>query len=140
MRIDSSQAYFFEHENGHVPGMMLLEAGKQAAVYAASGAFPVVTGMYGDFVAGEMRFGRFADLDRTVWMQCRFAALEETRTGYRAAVEISFDQGEREIGRIGGVVSFLDRREAREASAILRYSSDAPASARATGSNSRKLL
>jgi hypothetical protein len=96
--------------------------------------------MYGDLEAGQMRFGRFADLGRTVWMKCRFAALEETRTGYRAAVEISFEQGEREIGRIGGVVSFIDRREALEISAILRHSSEAPPSVRAAGSNSRKPL
>jgi len=140
MLVDPSQAFFFEHENGHVPGMMLLEAGKQAAVYAANSAFPVVSGMYGDLEAGQMRFGRFADLGRTVWMKCRFAALEETRTGYRAAVEISFEQGEREIGRIGGVVSFIDRREALEISAILRHSSEAPPSVRAAGSNSRKPL
>ena len=117
MLVDPRHEFFFEHDNGHVPGMMLLEAGKQAAVYAASSAFPVVTGMYGDFEAGQMRFGRFADLSRTVWMSCRFASLEETRAGYRAAVEIAFEQGEREIGRIGGVVSFLDRREVVEASA-----------------------
>ena len=140
MLVDPRHAFFFEHENGHVPGMMLLEAGKQAAIYAATGAFPVVAGMYGDLVAGEIRFGRFADLERTVWMKCRFAALEETRAGYRASVEISFEQGEREIGRIGGAVSFLDRREVVEASAVLRRMNDAPTSARAAGSHSRKPL
>ena len=73
-------------------------------------------------------------------MNCRFAALEETRGGYRAEVEIAFEQGEREIGRIGGVLSFLDRREVVHASAILRHTSEAPASVRAAGSNSRKPL
>jgi len=140
MLVDPSHAYFFEHENGHVPGMMLLEAGKQAVVYAANDAFPVVAGMYGDLEAGEIRFGRFADLGQTVWMKCRFASLEETRAGYRAAAEIWFEQAGREIGRIGGVVSFLDRREALEACAILRHSNEAPLSARAAGSNSRKPL
>ena len=87
-----------------------------------------------------MRFGRFADLSRTVWMNCRFASLAETRAGYQAAVEIEFEQGEREIGRIGGVLSFLDRREVVQASAILRHSSVAPLSVRAAGSHSRKPL
>jgi hypothetical protein len=140
MLVDPKHAFFFEHENGHVPGMMLLEAGKQAAVYAANAAFPVVAGMYGDLEAGEIRFGRFAALERTVWMTCRFAALEETRTGYHAAVEILFEQGEREIGRVGGVVSFIDRREVLESSAILRGSNQAQLSARAAGSNSRNPL
>jgi len=140
MLVDPRHEFFFEHDNGHVPGMMLLEAGKQAAVYAASSAFPIVTGMYGDFEAGQMRFGRFADLSRTVWMNCRFASLAETRAGYQAAVEIAFEQGEREIGRIAGVLSFLDRREVVQASAILRHSSEAPLSVRAAGSHSRKPL
>ncbi|HET7538528.1 MAG TPA: AfsA-related hotdog domain-containing protein [Polyangiaceae bacterium] len=140
MLVDPNHDFFFEHENGHVPGMMLLEAGKQAAVYAANSAFPVVAGMYGDLAAGEIRFGRFADLGRTVWMKCRFSALEETRAGYRAAVEISFEQAEREIGRIGGVVSFLDRREVLESSALLRRPNEAPPSARAAGSNARTPL
>jgi len=139
MLIDPQHGFFFEHENGHVPGMMLLEAGKQAAVYAANSAFPVVAGMYGDFQAGEMRFGRFADLERTVWMNCRFAALEETRAGYCAAVEISFEQAEREIGRIGGIMSFLDRREVLEASALLQRSNE-PLSVRAAGSHARTPL
>jgi len=140
MLVDPSHAFFFEHDNGHVPGMMLLEAGKQAAVCAASGAFPVVAGMYGDLEAGEIRFGRFADLQRTGWMKCRLAALEETRAGYRAGVEISFEQGERELGHIRGVVSFLDRRDVCETSAFLRRSEGAPASARFAGNHARMPL
>jgi hypothetical protein len=140
MLIDPKHEFFFEHENSHVPGMMLLEGGKQAAVYAANGAFPVLAGMYGDLQAGEMRFGRFADLERTVWMNCRFAALEETRAGYRAAVEISFEQAEREIGRIGGVVSFIDRREVLETSALLGRANELPTGVRAVGSNARTPL
>ena len=118
MHLDPSHPFFFEHENGHVPGMMLLEAGKQAAVHSATQAFPMVSGLYGDLDSGEIRFGRFAELDRTVWMTSSFGALEETRTGYRASVEIAFEQANKEVGRIGGSVAFTDTAEVVQASAI----------------------
>lgn len=126
--VDPEHPYFFEHPNVHVPGMMLLEAGKQAAVYAAQRAFSVLRGTYGDLHSGEIRFGRFADLSAPVWMTCNFVALEETERGYRLPVQIVFEQREREIGRIGGALSFIDAEEAMQASAILqlRRESTAP--------------
>lgn len=119
--VDPKHPYFFEHPNVHIPGMMLLEGGKQAAVYAALRAFPVLKGMYGDLQTGQIRFGRFADIHETVWVTARFVALEETGRGFRLPVEIVFEQREREIGRIGGALSFLDAEEAVQASAILRH-------------------
>jgi hypothetical protein len=139
MRVDTEHPYFFEHPNSHVPGMMLLEAAKQAAVYAAFEAFPVLSGMYGDLHSGEIRFGRFAEPGQTIWMGSTLAALEETRFGYSAAVEVCFEQGEREIGRVGGSLSFIDRREVDRSSAILRGRA-LPASARAASAGARGQL
>jgi len=118
--VNPKHPYFFEHPNVHVPGMMLLEGGKQAAVYAALRAFSVLQGMYGDLQAGQIRFGRFADLKQTVWMTARFVALEETERGCRLPVEILFEQGGREIGRILGTLAFLDADEVVRTSAIIR--------------------
>ena len=118
--VDVAHPYFFEHPNVHVPGMLLLEGGKQAAVHAALCAFPVLKGMYGDLGAGQIRFGRFADLHEPIFMSSHFVALEETERGFRLPVEIVFEQREREIGRIGGALAFLDAEEAVQTSAILR--------------------
>jgi hypothetical protein len=118
--INPKHSYFFEHPNVHVPGMMLLEGGKQAAVYAALRAFSVLQGMYGDLQAGQIRFGRFADLKETVWMTARFVAIEETARGFRLPVEIRFEQAGREIGRITGTLAFLDADEVVRTSALVR--------------------
>jgi hypothetical protein len=118
--VDALHPYFFEHPNAHVPGMLLLEGGKQAAVYAALRAFPVLKGTYGDLHTGQIRFGRFADLHEPIFLSCHCVALEETRSGFRLPVEIVFEQKEREIGRITGALAFLDADDAVQTSAILR--------------------
>jgi len=138
--VDVNHRYFFEHNNGHVPGMMLLEGGKQAAVYAASQTFPVLSGLYGDLHTGEMRFGRLADLKRPIWMRCRFSVLEETRVGFRLPVEILFEQGDLEIGRIGGALAFLDQREVLQTSALLRPLADGPEGSAAEANARREAL
>jgi len=138
--VDPKHGYFFEHSNGHVPGMMLLEGGKQAAVHAARQTFSVLSGLYGDLHSGEMRFGRLADLKRPIWMSCHFVAVEETRNGFRLPVEIVFEQGEVEIGRIRGALSFSDLREVLQTSALLRPLADASDTSGAEADGRREAL
>lgn len=126
---DTAHPYFFEHENSHVPGMMLLEAGKQAAVFSGLRRFPIVGDCYGDLCQGEARFGRFAELNRPTSIACVFGRLSETRDGFLAPVEIEFEQAGRELGHIRGAVAFMDQAEAVALSAIRRAQLDATLSA-----------
>jgi hypothetical protein len=131
MLVDPRHPFFFEHENAHVPGMMLLEAGKQAAVFAAKHAFPILNGTYADLHSGEIRFGRFADLHRQIFMNCHFSPVQESARGFRLPTEIVFEQGGVEIGHIRGALSFLALDDAIEMSALLRRpAGEAPPSSR----------
>jgi len=125
LMVDTAHPYFFEHENSHVPGMLLLEAGKQAAVYSALGRFPIVGDCYADLYRGEARFGRFAELHRTTAISCVFGRLSEAEGGFVAPVEVEFEQAGRELGRIHGAIAFMDQAEAVALSAIRREQLDA---------------
>lgn len=122
--IDVTHPYFFEHENAHVPGMMLLEAGKQAAVFAAPRRFPIIGDCYGDLCRGEIRFTRFAELYRPVSIACAFGSLHESADGFQAPVDITFEQAGREIGRIQGDIAFVDQADAVTLSALRRQQLD----------------
>ena len=122
---NTEHPYFFEHENSHVPGMLLLEAGKQAAVFSGQRKFPIVGDCYGDLCRGEARFGRFAELHRPTSISCVFGRLSETEDGFVAPVDIEFEQAGRELGRIRGAVAFMDQADAVALSAIRREQLDA---------------
>lgn len=122
--VDPAHPYFFEHENSHVPGMLLLEAGKQAAVFAGLARFPIVGDCYADLYRGEARFGRFAELQRTTSIACVFGRLIETEGGFVAPVDIEFEQAGRDLGRIHGALAFMDQAEAMALSAIRRAELD----------------
>ncbi len=118
--VDVTHPYFFEHENCHVPGMMLLEAGKQAAVAMALRRFPIIGDGYGDLYEGQIRFSRFADLNRPTSVVCRFGSLMESENGFRAKVELGFSQGDRPIGEISATIGFIAAEDAAAGSAIVR--------------------
>jgi len=122
--VDTAHPYFFEHENSHVPGMLLLEAGKQAAVSSGLGRFPIVGDCYADLYRGEARFGRFAELHRPTSISCVFGRLSESESGFVAPVEIEFEQAGRELGRIHGAIAFMDQADAVTLSAIRRQQLD----------------
>lgn len=127
--VDTGHPYFFEHENSHVPGMLLLEAGKQAAVFSGLHRFPIVGDCYGDLYRGEARFGRFAELHRPTTIGCAFGRLSETEAGFTAPVDIEFEQAGRELGYIRGAVAFMHQADAVALSAIRREQLDAALSA-----------
>lgn len=64
LRIDTDHAVLFDHPVDHAPGMLLLEAARQA-VHGVSGRPPVsVTAM-------DVRFHRYAELDAPSWVEAR---------------------------------------------------------------------
>ncbi|GGU32410.1 hypothetical protein GCM10010289_62120 [Streptomyces violascens] len=66
LRIDTSHRILFDHPVDHVPGMLLLEAARQAAqasVHRVTDAV-TVTGM-------QTRFLRYTELDAPCWIKAR---------------------------------------------------------------------
>ncbi|WP_042432109.1 ScbA/BarX family gamma-butyrolactone biosynthesis protein [Streptacidiphilus anmyonensis] len=62
LRVDTEHPIFFDHPVDHVPGMLLLEAARQAA--------RVVTGRPGALLpAAETAFLRYAELDAPCWLE-----------------------------------------------------------------------
>ncbi|MEV6655256.1 ScbA/BarX family gamma-butyrolactone biosynthesis protein [Streptomyces sp. NPDC051219] len=62
LRVDTRHSTLFQRPNDHVPGMLLLEAARQAACLVA-GPVPFVP------VAGGTRFHRYAEFNRPCWIQ-----------------------------------------------------------------------
>ncbi|MER5294166.1 ScbA/BarX family gamma-butyrolactone biosynthesis protein [Streptomyces pharetrae] len=64
LRVDTRHRALFDHPVDHVPGMLLLEAARQAAHVVDGRPSAVVTGM-------ETRFLRYAELDAPAWIEAR---------------------------------------------------------------------
>ena len=78
LRVDTAHPVFFDHPLDHVPGMLLLEAARQAAWARTAGARPPAS-----FRAA---FNRYAELDEPLWI--------EATDGAGADVEVLGRQGE----------------------------------------------
>ncbi|MET9428097.1 MULTISPECIES: ScbA/BarX family gamma-butyrolactone biosynthesis protein [unclassified Streptomyces] len=72
LRVDTAHRTLFQRPKDHVPGMLLLEAARQAACAATSGARFVPT-------AGVTRFHQYAEFDRPCWI--RASVLPDTLPG-----------------------------------------------------------
>jgi hypothetical protein len=64
LRVDTGHAVFFDHPVDHVPGMVLLEAARQAARSATRQPGALVLGL-------ESEFTRYAELDVPCWIEAR---------------------------------------------------------------------
>jgi hypothetical protein len=72
LRVDTGHRTLFQRPKDHVPGMLLLEAARQAACAATAGGRFVPT-------AGVTRFQRYAEFDRPCWI--RAAVLPDSPPG-----------------------------------------------------------
>ncbi|MDB1090273.1 ScbA/BarX family gamma-butyrolactone biosynthesis protein [Streptomyces sp. ACA25] len=61
LRVDLDHPILFDHPVDHVPGMLLLEAARQAAITSHPAGCTIVTSM-------TTRFHRYLELDRPVWL------------------------------------------------------------------------
>ncbi|MFF5188334.1 ScbA/BarX family gamma-butyrolactone biosynthesis protein [Streptomyces sp. NPDC000345] len=78
LRVDTAHPVFFDHPLDHVPGMLLLEAARQAALLlGADGRSPV---------AYHALFHRYAELDVPIWI--------EAKGGHGTDVQVVGTQGE----------------------------------------------
>ncbi|MGW0913669.1 ScbA/BarX family gamma-butyrolactone biosynthesis protein [Streptomyces sp. NPDC002784] len=66
LRVDTAHPVFFDHPLDHVPGMLLLEAARQAV--------QVVSGGKSVPVSYEASFDRYAELDRPTWIEAEWGA------------------------------------------------------------------
>lgn len=81
---DRHDPVFFDHPLDHLPGMLLLEAGRQLALAAVAEATAVPAGQW-VATACRARFLRFAELAQPVW--CRGQVTSPT------VVEVTVEQG-----------------------------------------------
>ncbi|WP_416978269.1 ScbA/BarX family gamma-butyrolactone biosynthesis protein [Streptomyces sp. T028] len=78
LRVDTAHPVFFDHPLDHVPGMLLLEAARQAArLLRADDQSPV---------AYHAHFQRYAELDEPIWI--------EAKGGHGTDVQVVGTQGE----------------------------------------------
>lgn len=78
LRVDTAHPVFFDHPLDHVPGMLLLEAARQATrLTSGEGRAPV---------AYHAHFHRYAELDEPIWI--------EAEGGNGAEVQVRGTQGE----------------------------------------------
>ncbi|MET8244013.1 ScbA/BarX family gamma-butyrolactone biosynthesis protein [Streptomyces sp. NPDC005202] len=71
LRVDTAHPVFFDHPLDHIPGMLLLEAARQAACLKGTAPRPPTS-----FHAA---FHRYAELDRPTWVQAETGSAGETR-------------------------------------------------------------
>lgn len=99
LRVPVDNPSFFEHPHDHVPGMVLVEAARQAAVLAVRGR--TGPGRAARLVALESAFHAYAELDAPITMTAVPAgrAGDGPATAERHAVEVTFHQGGADIAR-----------------------------------------
>ena len=102
--IDKSHSFFFEHPLDHVPGLMLIEAGRQLGITVAHLAYgvPLVDTVF--ILNGmEVDFSAFAELDRPIFVN---SSVKEKKFKRGTLTEMYyygyFLQNEKHIGEMSG--------------------------------------
>lgn len=111
LALDTAHPYHFEHAQEHVPGMMLIEAGRQLAMAIAHIYYDVSFDAV--FVLENMSssFTRFAELGAPVFIHARVSDREYRRgrlTGM--ASRGLYIQGGEVLGELSGRWTMLDRQ------------------------------
>jgi hypothetical protein len=110
LRLVPDHSFFFEHPCDHVPGMALVEWGRQTGIAVAHQFYDVpLTGKA--FVVSELdvRFTRFAELDAPVFGVSWITEISRKRGNLRAMTFTGhYMQHQRSIGSIRGVWTILD--------------------------------
>ena len=111
LALDPGHPYHFEHAQDHVPGMMLIEAGRQLAMAIAHIYYDVSFNAV--FVLEHMSssFTRFADLGAPVFMHARVSD-RDYRRGRLTGMSSSgrYIQGGEVLGELSGRWTMLDRQ------------------------------
>ncbi|MFD9244767.1 AfsA-related hotdog domain-containing protein, partial [Streptomyces sp. NPDC059556] len=72
LRVDTDHSTLFRRQNDHAPGMMLLEAARQAATMTTGGVFLPT--------AVNVSFERYAELDSPCWIEAEVVPTPDRST------------------------------------------------------------
>jgi hypothetical protein len=110
LALDPAHPYHFEHAQDHVPGMMLIEAGRQLAMAIAHIYYDVALDAVFVVENMSMSFGRFAELGAPVFIHARVADREYRRNRLTAMSSSGlFIQGGEVLGELSGRWTMFDR-------------------------------
>ena len=125
--LDSGHSFFFEHPLDHVPGLMLIEAGRQAATAASHLYYGVPAGSV--FILRDLAvdFTAFAELDQPVFVLSHVRE-RQVKNGQLAGMfcQGAFFQNEKQIGTMSGRWMIMDRRVAERMREVWRAAAPAP--------------
>ncbi|MEV0603785.1 ScbA/BarX family gamma-butyrolactone biosynthesis protein [Streptomyces sp. NPDC050315] len=87
LRVDTAHPVLFDHPVDHAPGMLMVEAARQAA-YAAAGPGPTIA------VAMDCTFVRYAELDAPCWIRTEAAGHDDAG---RPRVAVTAEQNDHPV-------------------------------------------
>lgn len=109
---NTRHSYFYEHPCAHVPGMMILEAGKQAAIAGLKTRFDFLRDTYGDLKEGRIAFSNFATPCQEISIEIKFREPAIHSDFVHIPISVFYLQNEQKLGTIESVASFMDKKEA----------------------------
>lgn len=112
MIVDANHTYFYEHPCVHVPGMMLLEAGKQLAIGGLKTQFDFLKGTYGDLKEGKIAFSNFATPHSEVFIEVKTQVPNVKEDHVHIPITVTYYQNKQQFGSIEGIAAFMDKKEA----------------------------
>ena len=108
---DDTHPYFFEHEYDHVPGMMIIEAGRQIGVAIAHLFYDVPHGKA--FILNELniRFSKYVEIDKPFFTYSRVSDVK-LRKGelLKMMHEGFFIQDNEQVAYMGGMWQMYDKK------------------------------
>jgi hypothetical protein len=110
--IDKTHPFFFEHPLDHVPGLMLVEAGRQLGTAVAHTAYGVPLGERVFILNGmEVDFTGFAELDQPVFVNSHVSEKKFKRDMLSEMFyHGNFVQNDQNIGFMSGRWNIYDKR------------------------------
>jgi len=121
MIVNINHHYFFEHPCTHVPGMMLLEAGKQLVVGGLKTKFDFLQNTYGDFKKGKITFSNFAAPHLEVLIEVINQEPDVQKDYVHIPVSVIYTQNNQQLGIIEGVTSFMNKKKVKKKSAYTSW-------------------
>ncbi len=104
--VDLNHKFYFDHPNTHIPGILLLDAGRQMAIGSAKKKLHIGNNFYGDFIKGKISFTNFASFHPAVYLESEIGEVDIADEGLLVPTIISFSQNNIKIGTIESLLSF----------------------------------